>query len=34
MKIRFVSVLLFLFVAPVFCLAQAQDIINQAKKES
>jgi iron(III) transport system substrate-binding protein len=33
MKIRFVSVLLFLFVAPVFCLAQAQDIINQAKKE-
>jgi iron(III) transport system substrate-binding protein len=33
MKIRFVSVLLFLFVAPVFCRAQAQDIINQAKKE-
>jgi iron(III) transport system substrate-binding protein len=33
MKIRAILLLAFLLVAPAFCLAQSQEVLNQAKKE-
>ena len=33
MPIRAVLLLSFLLVAPVFCFAQSQEVVNQAKKE-
>ena len=33
MKIRAILLLSFLLVAPAFCLAQSQEVLNQARKE-